>query len=413
MNQKQKVMKNKSLILFVLISCFGFSQNYKGELSQVSESGFYEVLLSPNVRSAMQNNTDYFRIIDAKQNEVPYVQIQRAETTELQHEALEIISKNSIKDSLTTLIVKNYKQKFNGELILTIANTEISKQFSISGSNDQKEWFGLAANRTLSSFNSEQGNTNDKIISFPSNNYQYLKIDFIDKNSLPINIVKIGYLKGKRISFENIEITNDFKFQQEEDKATKKTIVTFSSETPQKIDEIVVNIETEFFNRNATVFVKRKRKVNKKAEEYLHEIASFQLNSNYKNQFNSLDFFEKEIIIEIDNQDNPPLTISSIKFFQKPLYVVANLHTTENYQIIIDTTFKKPDYDLTNFKDQINLKKPIVAITDFKKATNTKENQDHPKPFWQSKAFMWICILLGVGVVFYFVFGLLKDMKRE
>ncbi|MFV0571647.1 MAG: hypothetical protein ACK5M1_04330 [Xanthomarina gelatinilytica] len=402
-----------SLFVVLFVYSFGFAQNYKGKLDQVSESGFYEVLLSPNVCSAMQNNIDYFRIIDANQNEVPYVQIQRIETTELQHESLEIIGKNSIKDSLTTLIIKNYQQEFNGELILTISNTEISKQFSISGSNDQKEWFGLVANRTLSSSNQEQGNTNDKIISFPSNDYKFLKIDFTDKNSLPINILKVGYLKGKRISFDTIEITNNFKFHREEDKKNKKTILTFSAETSQKIDEIKFDIKTEFFNRNAKVFVKRKREVNKKQEEYLHEIASFLLNSNYKNQFNSLEFFEKEICIEIDNQDNPPLTISSSKIFQKPLYVVANLHTTEKYQVIIDTTLKKPDYDLANFKDQINLKKPIITISDLKKIINTKENQDLQKPFWQSKTFMWICILSGVGFVFYFVIGLLRDMKKN
>lgn len=412
MNQKLKMMKSKSLILFVLISCFGFSQNYKGKLDQVPESGFYEVLLSPNVISAMQNNIGYFRIIDAKQNEVPYAQIQRVETTELQKESLEIISKNSIKDSLTTLVIKNYQQDFNGEIILTISNTEINKQFSISGSNNQKEWFGLAANRMLSSSNSKLGNTNDKIISFPSNNYEYLKIDFVDKNSLPINILKVGYLKGKRISFDTTEITNEFNFKREENKTNKKTIVTFSAEAPQKINEILFEIETEFFNRNAKIFVKRKREVNKKTEDYLQEIQSFQLNSNYKNQFNSLDFFEKEITIEIDNQDNPSLEISNIKLIQEPLYIVANLQADEKYQAVIDSTLQKPNYDLANFKDQINLKKPIVAITDLEKISYPKPAEVE-KPFWQSKSFMWICILLGVGVVFYFVVGLLKDLKRE
>ncbi|MEZ4854810.1 hypothetical protein [Flavobacterium sp.] len=165
-------MKAKILIFAIFVCSLGFAQNYKGKLNEVSETGFYEILLSPQVRSATQDNTDYFRIIDAAQNEVPYVFVSKTAQIERTFESLEIIAKNTIKDSITTLIIKNYQQENNGELVFTVSNTEINKYYSISGSNDQRDWFGLASNRLLNNLNAQQGNTTNKTILFPSNTYQ-------------------------------------------------------------------------------------------------------------------------------------------------------------------------------------------------------------------------------------------------
>ena len=54
---------------------------------------------------------------------------------------------------------------------------------------------------------------------------------------------------------------------------------------------------------------------------------------------------------------------------------------------------------------------PKATITNFHKIE--KEKHIKEKSFWQTNGFMWLSIVLGIGIVVYFALGLLKDMKKE
>lgn len=403
-------MRIKFLIVTIFIYAFGFSQNHKGTIENVKEDGFSKILIDSKVRSASHDNLDYFRILDKNRNEVPYVVFDNSNRNDMLFEKLEIINKSSINDSISSFVINNYNEKFNGVLALEISNSKISKQYSISGSNDQKKWFGLVANGMLSDLNNENGTSVEVVIPFPSNNYKFLKIEFNDKKSLPINILKIGYLKGEQKAIESSTL-NDFKYKILENKKDKKTIITFSAENFQKVDGISFDIKTNLFLRNARILVNKTIKVKKRIENYQEEISSFDLNSNASNSFQFNGFFEKEFTLEIDNQDNQPLEFSKIELLQNSLYVISDLKTNEKYEVSIDSTLTKPQYDLDNFIKESKIDYPKTTISNFTKIASEKENTSE-KPFWQSKAFMWICILFGIAIIGYFAIGLLKDIKE-
>ena len=58
---------------------------------------------------------------------------------------------------------------------------------------------------------------------------------------------------------------------------------------------------------------------------------------------------EKEFTIEIENMDNQPLEIQNIQLFQNPITIVSRLKANEKYEVVIDSTYSKPIYDLVNF----------------------------------------------------------------
>ena len=71
--------------------------------------------------------------------------------------------------------------------------------------------------------------------------------------------------------------------------------------------------------------------------------------------------------IEIDNQDNPPLNISSVTLFQKPLYVVADLKHTEGYTVSAgNKDLKTPKYDITYFRNRVSENMPNTSINGVK-----------------------------------------------
>lgn len=294
---------------------------------------------------------------------------------------------------------------------MIISNTTINKTYSISGSNNQQDWFGLVSNQILSDLTNDKGTAIEKIITFPRSNYKFLRFDFNNKKSLPINVLRIGcYKHYSKIS--EIVMLSDFKYTIEEDKINKTTRILFKANNSQLVDKISFDIKDKLFSRNASVFVNSTRKVKKRTETFKREISSFNLASNTPNSFYLNGFFEKEFVIEINNLDNQPLEISKIKLFQNTISVVADLKANEKYEVIIDSTLSKPNYDLVNFAQDFTSDLPKATISNLEKI-DTEVKNDAEKSFWQKPVFLWTAILLSLALLGYFVFSMLKDVDKK
>jgi len=409
--QTQPLMKNKFAFLLIFIAFQGFAQNYTGTLSAINQDGLHLILLNPEVRSATNSNTNFFRILDENRNEVAFVNYKPKNENKLDFIELPIVLKRILNDSLTSIQVENKSERSLNSLVVVIANTSVVKNYNVSGSNDGENWFGLVQNQQLSNLNSEKEKQVEKTISFPLNNYSFLRIDFSDKKSLPINVMKVSVYQSEINYVNQLEIIG---FTQKiiSNKEKKKTQINIQFQSPQVISKINFDIRSDLYFRNARILVNKSRKIKKRTENYQEEISSFVLNSKTNDQFILDDFFEKEFIIEIDNQDNQPLEINKISFFQLPEYVLSNLKSTENYEVIVDTTFSKPNYDLQNFEFDNSKELNVLMIENFKKSTPEKVQSQEQK-FWQTKWFLWVCIVIGGLAVSYFAFGLLKDMKEK
>lgn len=404
-------MKIKTLIYCLFITGFGFSQSHKATLSKIQKDGFHKITISSEVRSVSQDNLAYFRILDKNKKEVPFANFDNAHHNSLLFQKLDVLSKTRSKDSITSIIVSLNELKNVTELSLVISNTTINKAYSISGSNNQQDWFGLVSNQTLNDLTNANGTTITKSIVLPRNNYKFLRFDFNDKKSLPINVLEIGYYKGGRKDIETTYLT-DFKYKISEDQKHKKTIITFTSNNFQRVDGISFDVKTKLFLRNASVFVNTTRKVRKRKENLKLEISSFNLNSNTSNAFQINSFFEKEFTIEIDNQDNQPLDISKIKVFQNSVSILADLKANEKYEVIIDSTLSHPNYDLANFTQNISAELPEATISNLKKI-NSESKDTSEKAFWQKPIFLWSAILLTLALLAYFVFSMLKEVDKK
>lgn len=409
--QIQPLMKNKLAFILIFIAFHGFAQNYTGSLSKINQDGLHLILLSPDVRSATNSNTNFFRILDENKNEVAFVNYKPKNENKFDFIELPIVSKKSLTDSLTSILIENKERTSLNNLVMVIANTSVVKNYNLSGNNDRENWFGLAQNQQLNNLSSENDKQVEKVISFPLNNYKFLKIDFSDKNSLPINVMKVGVYQSE-INYVNQLELNDFTQTITANKAQKKTQIAIRFQSPQVISKINFDIRSDLYFRNARILVNKSRKIKKRTENYQEEISSFVLNSKTNNQFVFNDFFEKEFVIEIHNQDNQPLEINKISLFQSPEYVLANVKSTENYEILIDSTLLKPNYDLQNFEFENKKQLAVLTIENLKKVT-VKKSQNQELKFWQTKWFLWICIVVGGLAVSYFSFGLLRDMKEK
>ncbi|MEW7292136.1 hypothetical protein [Aquimarina sp. 2304DJ70-9] len=408
---------NKSIrFLFLLLtsSMIAQQQQIEGELSPVSNDGLHKIKVLHDVRSFSKRDLSDFRIWDSKGNQVPYFIYPGNQETQISNfSEFEIVSKTNIPDTSTTYIFKNPNDKIK-KAVLSIANYEGSKSYSLQGSNDQKQWFGLVNSQNLYAIKSATTTSVYKVINFPLCSYKYLKIIFEDLNSLPVNVLKIGTATTKIVkpSLEEISVVTT---NSSESKKKKRTRIHVVFKNPEIINQVKFNIsEPKLYNRKARMYTLKTREVKHKKETYKHQISTFTISSDNNISFPVASFFEKEVFIDIENQDNPKLTFSSIQFFQTPLYLVADLKQNENYTISSgDKNLKKPSYDISYFSNGISESLPEARII------SVKHNQDKDSvvkttmPFWQQSWFMWVCIGIATLMIGYFALSLLKDLKQE
>lgn len=404
-------MKKLISLTSILIASFSIGQSYQGKINKVSENGLHQILLTPEVRSASQNNIDFLRIFDAKNNEVPYV-IYEGKFNNSSLKNFTIISKTAVPNVATSIIISNENALNLNNLTLKIANTSVDKKYNISGSNDQKEWFGLVSNKIISDLN-EAGKTSvERNFSFPLNNYKFLKFDFIDKNSLPINVLEASLEESHSVNQSKTELQN-FTQKIETDKKQKQTRITITFVNPQVIDGIGFDIASpSYYLRDARILINKTRVRKQSPQQYLEQQSAFSLNSKMKNRFDFPSFFAKELIIEIDNQDNQPLEIATINLFQSPVSILTDLKSNENYTLKIDSTWSAPQYDLASSGIDFNQNYPVATLSNLEKIGPSKSKETE-KTFWQTPLFMWICIVLAVAIIGYFAVGLVKDMNKE
>ena len=191
---------NKFIILLLSINGLFAQQNTTAKIKAVNKNGLHKIILPAEIRSFSKEDLSDFRIYDAKKNEVPYFVIPEKNQEEL-NSFLEfkLISKKVIPGKKTIIIVETPKKTID-EIVLLITNSVVTKSYDISGSNNQKEWFGLINKALLFNLQSVKGLGVFKTLQLPLSSYRYLKIEFDDKQTLPINVLKIGVFANKIIN---------------------------------------------------------------------------------------------------------------------------------------------------------------------------------------------------------------------
>jgi hypothetical protein len=409
-----KPMKLNNFFILLLLTNLSFGQfQITGTIKEVKENGFHEIVLSSDIRSYSKQNLTDIRIFNAKGNEIPYFIKSNSEALLNMFEEYSIISKTVFPKKSTSIIIAIPSTKNNNQLSLFIANADVEKNYSISGSNDQKEWFGISNSQTLYELNSSTEASVVKTISYPLSTYKYLKIDFDDKKTLPINVLKVGNF-NIQLQKNILQEIKPKKSSTSEILSEKETQIHVLFDRSQVVNQITFDISRPtYYKRRAIIYKKVTIQNKRKSQIVDEEIISFELNSNTKNSFEIPEIFEKEFYIKIENRDNLPLSVSTIKYSQKPISIIADLDANEKYSIKTgNKNGTEPDYDLSDFKNSISQALPQTYIYNIRK-NSTARNQAEHKSFWQQGWFMWLCIIFGGITILFFTASLIKDLKEK
>lgn len=329
-----------------------------------------------------------------------------------QFEAFTMVSKTSVTKKFSSVVVENPKDKINA-LTLRIANSDVVKKLNISGSNDQKQWFGIANKMELSNLNDTNSTQVSTTISFPLCSYKFLKIEFDDTKTLPINVLQVGTTNSsiQLSEFEEIQIKDRFIIQLPKEKKTQHHIILTQ---PQTLEKLAFKVkEPKLFSRQVALYTVQNTTVNGKTTSTKEVISTFTLSSDSTNEFDIQSRKITDFYIEIANEDNPKLELESIQLFQKPLFLLAELNPNEEYTVVTgNAKLDAPSYDLVYFENEMKNGTKEIKMTDVKQQNTTKKPVAE-KSIWQQPWFMWLCIVVGGITILYFSVSLAKDLKNN
>jgi hypothetical protein len=402
------------LLLFIANHLLAQQFNTTARLSNIKTDGLHSIAISPVIRSFSKADLSDLRLYGADNKEVPfYIWKNSRNTTSINFEEFPMLSKEILPNKASNVIIENIGSKVIDEIVLNIANSKLLKTCDISGSNDQTQWFGLLDKYKISDLENTASTNVFVNIKLPKSSYRYLKFQINDTKTAPIDLLKIGVFKQSLVHDKLLSV-NPTSLKYDTDVAQKKTQIIVSFKEPQIIENIDFQIiKPNYYKRNVRILVSKTilKKHNKK-ENYLETLAEFELNSNKNNEFELPTISEKEIIIEIDNEDNPALKIANMNFTQLPVYIVADLKANENYTLKTGSSeLFAPNYDITHFKNSTISTLPTASFLEINTIRNQVLTQNKNTSFWQNRWFLWLCIgVLGV-VIFYFSSDLLKEIK--
>ncbi|MCI5057727.1 MAG: hypothetical protein MRY83_16550 [Flavobacteriales bacterium] len=431
----------RALIIFVLASLFlptmGQRFEHSTQLQNITHNGFYQVPLLPHIYADLNNYPNNIRIYDTKGEETPFWIKEVPRNTYERRLHTYKINRLDFVDNELILVFENPERRAINNVSLFIKNADVDVHATLWGSENNSDWYIIKDRYHLDNLYSENSLTECRMIGFPWSDYKYFKLVIHDcwryrwYRHHKIKIEKVGYYSS-HIDYEDFWEGQPASIKQI-DSSDNKSYVTIDFGKNYRLDQLHIEVDgPQYYLRDAKLCREKwVEKVNKhgrrkrkhwtytKAKTY-QPIQHLRLTSADYNQIDMQSARAQKLTLIIDNHDNKPLRIKSIKPYQQKIYMYTHLNAKDHYDLHWGGAFNKtPFYDLVYFKDSLPKEVPEItfgktrslqANTAFTGAHKTKKLN---KDFFQSKGWIWMA-LVGITVVMAVLsVGLIKDLNRR
>jgi hypothetical protein len=376
---------------------------YSSELDTVGVSSFYKISLIPALVANCQLDFRDLRIIENETGrEVPYILKSDAATfSESSFVNFPILSVKKEADKQTHIILKaNHTQPIDN-LLLFIKNTDAVRSVTLSGSDNNKDWFVIKENIYLDEYFNRINDQFIQTLSFAPSKYAFYKLIIIGENILPVNIMKAG-LYNSKIAFGKY-LPVPVKSIIQNDSSNKKSYTRLLLDAPYLVHKLSIEAAgPKYFNRSLEISTTTTRNA--------HDFTKFALSSNGNSSFPLNGLKSSEFLLTVQNDDNPALKITGAICWQLNQYLLTYLDANKKYHLRFgDSTAMAPVYDLAFFKDSIPANLPQLNYSGIK-ATNS--SQELLKPGGFSKVWMWFTIFAAGLVLLFFTIQLTRQINK-
>lgn len=383
------------LLLFCLLR-LGAQTYWKETTDTVGQPGYYHIVLSQEIAGRGLEN---LKLTNPKEEEIPYFIRSSVSVKEITKLHMYGLLSFATKDSTNVLVVDNHEQEEISRFYLLLKEADAIKRVSMKGSNDRQLWFSVKQESLL---RSEQNSTwgSIAIIDFPRGNYKYYQITITNNSHSPLDIIGVGKIESNQLYGQFSELNTGNFAAEVNDK--KQTVIRFPSmPAPYLLSKLEIKVADKRHYKR-TGYLRQK--------EYTK--GSFTLSSREENtSYWDNVWIDKDFRIVIDNQDNPPLEITSVKLFGLTRYMCAYLEPHTTYCITTNNERHK-HYDIKGFADEIPVNLPVILTTDTEEVT-VSPAIEAPKRFFEKPLFLWSVIIITGLILTFICIKMLNELKKK
>jgi len=407
--RKQKM--NKALLLLCLLG-LGFRASaqktlkYAAKVGPIDTPGFYSITLQPDLVAKSKADLSDLRLMDDNGHFVPYVlgygQPEWLDNS-VPYISFPAVAAKSASDTGTTFIVRNISPTPVDNLSIKLKNAAVERTLNLYGSDDLKQWFVIEENIPVQQVTSAHGGDYTQELSFPPSNYHYLKLLVNDKHKGSIKFLAAGTYQRQPMPTKYSKITCA-RFVKKD--SSKTTCITVSLDGNYWVNRIILDVKApRFYSRNVSIFdITRHRK---------ELLATDALRSGDGGAL-PVDVKTDKLLLEIENEDNPPLNLAQVSLFQTERSALAYLDAGKGYQLLAgDANATAPSYDLKFFTD--SAKNRALKITHDPVGKNALYVPPAPaaKPGNQKTFIIWGAVLAALLLLSLLTLKMAGEVKKR
>jgi hypothetical protein len=407
------ISKKKHNFLIIIVSLFSLQSaaqfHYRALPDSVKETGFYSIAVTPELSSYLKPDLSDLRIIDEKKQWVPFIidypYLKSPPEFFLFHN---MTFQKTNSESKTILIIENSTKKELTNFIVELKNAAAQRTGSLSGSDNNKNWFVILDSLVLHESSGSGSTTHEQRINFPASAYKYFKLTINNDKKEALNILKamssrLAWGDSIKPIFKNPEPF----FSQKND--GKYSVITIAFSRPYQISEIQIHFSSsQLYKRNAKMFAA----INENLATTWHSnsFSEMLISSDNFSGYSFPTIKTDTLYLLIENGDNPPLKIFSISTGVINRNIIAQLEKNKTYTLLLDNPqATAPVYDLQNFKDRIT-SPSVLAIKEISKLDQPKMA---PAKKQISRQWIWPVIILVTALLGFLTWKLTSDMKKN
>lgn len=400
------------------IACFlpavAFAQRYiaDAELPKVERSAFYSIALPPAVTSLATTSLANVRIVNEKNQEVPY--ISRQEDVLSSRSSFEGYEFKTVreKNRCSRLTLVNKDRDTINNLLLRVRNAEVVKYGTLRGSDDEKTWYALKNRFLLGQFDSQSDVAQLSVLDFPRSNYLYFQLTLDDSTSAPISVLEMGRNRvdvtwGTYVAVPGITFTQT----DSSDRHTwvRLQIAGSDSSSGQYIDRLTFDVEgPAFYFRDAELLEKYSWYSNKKRYSSWQAMSRSSIVSRQQATV-QVGTKSRELILKIDNGDNPPLKITGVHGFQLKRSLVTWLEPGHQYRVAVGgDTLQLPQYDLAHFSESIPAQPEALSVGAL---TFHRPDVKASTTIFTNRMVIWVAIIGVIVLLGFMTAKMLREKK--
>ncbi len=388
------------LLLFFSFSVKGQPFGWKAKLEPVSASGFYQLRLRTDVLAVAKSDLADLRLLDDKGRNVAFI-IRQPNTEGAEFIRFPILQ--TATDSLFTTVQLNAGAIDGSDHVyLIMANTNVERRASVSGSNDGKSWYIIKDDVVLTNTAQTSSDKFVQLLQYPFNRYRFLKLKIDNQKTDPVHIVNAGVYNQNGTNGNQSYIENDpTSFTQKD--SGNKTYLFIQQQKPFVIDRIKLTVSgPPFFKRQAIVYTASNGEKSKSL------LTTFELSSAKEPVVNVPSIKTTKLWIEIENVDNTPLSFTAVSTEVLQRYMIAYLQKGKDYFLAAgNEKAAAPNFDLAHFRDSIGAALPVINYGVLI-AQNNNLKEENSNYNW-----LWPAIILMMLALAALTFRLLKDVKQK